>query len=186
MPLVLRRLFCLAATFGLCALQQACTPTDDWREMRPDGAQLVAQFPCRPAKQARAVRVGDQSAVMTLHACSTADATYAVGWLDVADPASMEPALESLKAAALANTSARDKQAIELPLQVPGATAQRRAGRWQWQGKLPDDRSIIEQFAAFTRGTRVVQALVLFKATTLTALQQQRADTFFAGLAWRE
>lgn len=186
MSLRCHRRFRLLAGVLLCGLVCACTPVDQWREMRPDGAGMVAQFPCRPAKYTRSVTVGTQTALMTLHACTISDTTYAVGWFDVADPSHMEPALVALKAAALANVGTNETQSVELPLSVRGATVQRRAGRWQWDGKLPQGERVVEQFAAFTRGTRVVQAAVVVKAAAVTGLHRQRADAFFTALAWRE
>ncbi len=166
------------------ALLAACSPSMDWRDWRPDDSGLKAQFPCRPASHARDVMLGSQRVTMTMHACGAAESTFAVAWFDVADAASMEPALEALKAAALHNTDATGQPVQDVPYAVRGATQQRRAGRWQWSGRLPDGQPIVEQLAAFTRGTRVVQATVVARAVGLTPSQRQSVDTFFEALQW--
>ena len=36
----------------------ACTPTLDWREVRPEASGLVALFPCKPDRHARRAVAG--------------------------------------------------------------------------------------------------------------------------------
>ena len=82
-----------------CALV-ACSPALDWREVRVDGGALTALFPCRPEHRARTVPLGADSVRMEMVACAASDSTYAVGYIDIRDPAAVTGALENLRTVA--------------------------------------------------------------------------------------
>jgi hypothetical protein len=175
----------------------ACSPTLNWREVRPDDSGLMAQFPCRPSSHARDVAVADQRVTMTMHACEAGGSTFAVAWFDAATPGHVGATLSALHSASIRNTSGLDgktPQAQAVPLTVAGATPYQQAGAWRWTGRTPKDEQILIQFAAFARGQRVVQATVTRvetkprKAATSVAAEMdvhsESTQAFFAALRW--
>ena len=171
MPVLRRALACLPPLLGLAA----CTPTLDWREVRPEGGGVVAMFPCKPESQTRTVTLAGTAVRLTLLACKAGGSTWALAHADLADPARVGPALVELRAAAAANLGAVAPR--ELPLKLDGATPNPASGRVELSGRLPDGAPVQEQLALFAKGTRVFQA---------TALGQRLGDDalepFFGGL----
>jgi hypothetical protein len=161
-----------AAGLLACA---ACSAAFDWREVRPEGSDLVALFPCKPASHARQLSLAGAAARTTLYACSTGGATWAVSFADVQDPARVAPALLALRQAAAGNVAAAEAKPLEL--RVAGATPHREAGRWAFDGRYPDGRAVRMQSAVFSRGTVVYQATVLGERLDEAAL-----DTFYTSL----
>ena len=47
----------------------ACSPSLDWREVRPLDSSVVALFPCKPSGQERRVLMAGQPVRLTLLAC---------------------------------------------------------------------------------------------------------------------
>jgi hypothetical protein len=159
---------------GSIVMLAACTPTLDWREVRPaDG--VTALFPCKPTALTREVTLAGQVVPLALHACSAGGQTWGVAVADVRDPARVGRTLDELRTSAASNLGAASAQ--PLPLQVPGATPNPSAAREALEGRAPDGRMLTGQVAVFARGTLVVQATVLGPA-----LPAEAVDTFFGGL----
>jgi hypothetical protein len=191
-----RLLVALSALPVLWALA-ACSPTFNWREVRPDDSGLMTQFPCRPASHAREVTLAEQRVTMTMHACEAGGATYAVAWFDAPTTGHVGQALAALKAAALRNTTGGG-EAVPLPQTMPyvvaGATPHQQSGAWRWVGRTPKNEPLWVQFSAFARGQRVVQATITRVVTKppLAAASDAAAagadiestQTFFASLRW--
>ena len=167
----MRILILLAAA----TLLAACSPTFNWRELRPEGADIALMLPCKPASHARMVRLAGTEVRLTLHACSAGGVTWALGEADLGDPARIADALGELRRSAAANLGADGDTTMALT--VPGATPNPASGRFAIKGKLPDGQPVHEQVAVFTRGTRVYQATCV--GATLPA---EPVETFFAGL----
>ena len=165
----------LAASLAACSAI-ACTPTLDWRELRPDGSGAHLMFPCRPASHARQVTLAGARVEMSMYACSAGQATYALAFADMADPARVTPALEELAQAARTHLQPT-AQASSAPVRVQGMTPNDQAARWQIAGRLPDGRTLQEQAAFFAYGTRVYQATVIGERLDTGAL-----ETFFGAL----
>lgn len=161
----------IPATLALAA----CSPALDWREMRPEDSGAAAMFPCKPTSHARKVRLTDGEVLLTLHACTAADVTWALATADVADPTRVGPALEELRRSAIDNIGARDPK--PLPLTVAGSTPNAQAGRIAFAGRRGDGQAVQEQVAVFAKGTRVYQATVIG-----AQLPAEGVATFFDGL----
>lgn len=153
----------------------ACSPTLDWREVRPDGSGLTLLFPCRPGSHAREVRVGGGVLPMTLYACEAGGATFALGQIDVTEPSEVNATLAALRAAASDNLQAQASAMRAFP--VPGATASDAAGRVDATGRLPGGDAGELSAVFFARGTRLFQATVLGRR-----LDQEAVETYFSGL----
>lgn len=156
-------------------LLMGCAPVFDWREVRPAGSGISLLFPCRPDSQARRVSLGPDTVRLELHACTAGSTTWALAFADLAEPARVGPALTELRAAAANNLAASAPQVLNL--KVEGATPNPASQRLQFQGRMPDGRTVTEQVAVFAKGTRVFQAVALGEK-----LDPESVDTFFGSL----
>lgn len=145
-----------AALFAMLAT--GCAPALDWRELRWPEAQLVAQFPCRPARQERSVPLAGQTVKMSLQVCDAGGASFAMTVTDVGEPDQVAAAIQALRAAAIRNLEAAGGAAQ--PWAVPGMTPQPQAGRWRLSGRLPDGQVLESMMAITSRGRHVVQLSV--------------------------
>jgi hypothetical protein len=165
----------LVAALAACSAL-ACTPTLDWREVRPAGSRAQLMFPCKPASHARQVTLAGASVEMSMYACSAGEATYAIAFADMVAPTHVTPALEELAHAARDHLLPTAPPS-SAPIRVQGMTPNDRAARWQIVGRLPDGRTLQEQAAFFAYGTRVYQATVVGERLDAEAL-----ETFFGAL----
>lgn len=169
-PRALTRVLATACTLA------ACTPTLDWRDVRPDGAGLLALFPCKPDGHTRRLVLAGTTVEMTLYACSAGDATYAVGFADIGQPYQVEAVLAELSAAAARNIGSTGSTE-PVPLHVDGMTPNPMASRWALSGQRADGRRVEMHVGLFVRGTRV------FQATMVGArLNADEVETFFGAL----
>jgi hypothetical protein len=157
MPRMLRRLL-LCATL-LSAPLAACTPALDWREVRVEGGNATALFPCKPKSQSRQAALAGAPTRMTLLSCEAGGHTFALAHAELADPARVGPALAEMAAALGANLQAGPVRAE--PVVVAGMTPNAQARRLWIDGTMPDGTPVEEHAALFARGTRVYQAAVL-------------------------
>lgn len=153
----------------------ACAPALDWRQVNPSGWQVTASFPCRPSHAQRDIELGGQRVTMFLHACSAADATFALAMADVGDVRSVGPALNELAAAAVRNLAARID--ADEPARVQGMTPNREARRLRLSGRLADGRPVVEHVAVFAHGSRVFQLALVGSQLTGEVVQP-----FFDGI----
>ncbi len=169
---------CLRALlpWGLAAASAACSPALDWREARPQDTGVQLLLPCRAASHAREVMLAGERSRWVLHSCEAAGTTWAVGWVELPDPARVAPVLAALRAAAAANVGATALQAVGTRPPA-GATPNPLSGRYALAGRLPDGRVVRGQVAWAVRGTAVLQATALGPDPDPVAL-----DTFFDSL----
>lgn len=163
--------FAFLALGGLFALS-ACAPALDWRDVRPAGAGVQLQFPCKPNGQSRAIMLNGQRVKLALYACAAGGTTWGLALADVTQPAQVGPALAELVASAANNLGAAAGKS--LPWRVAGETPNDAAGVQRLEGKLPDGKKVQMQVLVFTRGTLVYQASVLGERVADDAVQ-----TFF-------
>jgi len=160
-----------AVTFACSA---GCSPTLNWREFVPEGTDITVSFPCRPDRHARAVVVAGMRVQMEMLACSADGTTFALAFVDVADPARVGTVLAELRATAAGNLQASPQNA---PLQIKGMTPNDQTARVSLAGSLPDGSSVQEHAAFFTHGLRVYQATAIGAKPAL-----QVVDAFIGGL----
>jgi hypothetical protein len=153
-----------------------CSPTLDWRELRPEGGQAQASLPCKPASHARRVTLAGVSVQMSMYACSAAGTTFALTFADLGDPALVSSALAEL-ATAVATHVRASAPAASQPFAVRGMTPNANAALWHVAGTLPDGRAVQERAALFAHGTSVYQATML--GPTLDVATQ---EAFFGAL----
>ena len=153
----------------------ACSPSLNWREVRPPDSSIVALFPCKPSGQERQVLMAGQPVGLTLLACEAGGLTWGLASADMANPALLGAALTELRQAAAANIDATTVEPTAL--QVRGATPHPQSVRLRLAGRRPDGRAAQMQAAFFTHGTWVYQVTVLGEQ-----VRAEDADTFFAAL----
>lgn len=169
----MRRLKLHAILVGTFML--ACTPTLDWREVRPEGSGALALFPCQPKTRARITRLAGSGAAMTMVACDAGGVTFALSHAELGDPSRVTAALVELRSALAANLGASDVRwaAFELAGMTPNPQAKR-----IWiAGRLPDGTPVQEQAVLFARGTRIYQVAMLG-----ALLDEAAASVFFESL----
>ena len=164
-----------AVAWLAAAALPACTPTLDWRDVRPQGGSVQALFPCKPSNDVRSIALAGAPVRLSLQACQADGASYALSVADVQDPARVAATLEALRVAAGANLSATP--AVAASAAVPGMTPNPQAQRLAITGRLPDGTPVREELLLFVHGTVVYQAAVLGAHPDRAAV-----DTFFEGL----
>jgi len=164
---------CVVAAAALAA---ACSPTLNWREVRPEGSGAVAMFPCKPQRFARSVPLAGHRVEMHLSSCTVDGVTYALSDASVESPIDAGPALQALGAAAAGNIGAA-APASGAPLTIAGMTPNAAARRWSLQGRGADDKAVHEEVAVFMRGRQVYQATIVGPA-----IDAEAAETFFGGI----
>ena len=157
------------------ALLHACTPTLNWREVRPEGLGITLEFPCKPSVFSRPVVLAAAPLQLVMHACSAGGATWAMASADVGDPTRVAAVLSELFAAAARNVDAGEPRA--LPLSVLGATPNPSSRHAAFTGRLPDGQPVREYVAVFAKGTRVFQATVVDASAGHDAI-----DTYFGAM----
>jgi hypothetical protein len=164
------RLLLLAAAFAA-----ACSPTLNWREVRPEGSGAQALFPCKPAHQTRKLMLAGAAVEMTLHACTAGGTTWALGFADLGDPARVSAALAELGDAATRNVAA--SRTSGRAFEVPGMTPNPQAQRLALVGERPDGSAVQNHVGLFSKGTRVFQATAVGAEPPADAI-----ETFFGAL----
>jgi len=142
-------MICLAAVLPLTA----CSPGLDWREVRPEGADVLVMFPCKPTISAHPPTRAEPVA-MGLAQCEAAGQSFALSWAEVDDPAQLTAVLRQMRESLASKMSARRSEPYAL--QVPGMTPNIEAKQQSLIGAQEQ-----AQVAVFTRGRRVYQAVML-------------------------
>jgi hypothetical protein len=138
-----------SAGFALMLLLAGCQPALNWREVRPEGAGVVALFPCKPDFDQRA----EGGRAMGLAQCEAGGRGFALSWADVPDASQAGPALKAMAQALAAKLQLALPPGA--PLQVPGMTPLPEAA----QHRLAGARGVT-RLAVFCHGARVYQALM--------------------------
>lgn len=162
------------ACVALAALA-GCTPALNWREVRPEGTELVALLPCKPDRQTRSVTLAGAAVSMQVLGCNAGGTTWGVATADMGDAARVEDALAGLRAARARNLDGREGEAR--PATVAGLGPDQRALRLVVDGRRPDGTPVREHALLFAQGTRVFHAAALGGEPSAEAL-----EAFFDGM----
>ncbi len=165
--------FLNSALVALTALA-ACSPTLNWREVRPDGTPLAFLMPCKPDKGQKTVPMAGQPTELMLLSCDAGGSTFAVAVADVKDASKIAVALAQWQSVALANIKAGVAPPAVL-LKLPGLASG--AALIKATGQRPNGQAVSMHAAYFAQGAKVFQ--VAMYADNISA---DAADTFFSGL----
>ena len=157
------------------ALLVACSPTLDWREVRPVGSELKALLPCKPERVMRGLTLAGAEVQFELLACQAGDVTWALASADVGDPARVGTALAELRRARSLNLNGRETAST--PAMVRGLAMSSAAQRFTVVGHRPDGVAVTEESMLFAQGGRVFHAAALGASPAPAAVQ-----SFFDGL----
>lgn len=153
----------------------ACSPTFDWREVRPEGSSVVATFPCRPDRIERELALAGRPVRLALLSCSAGEALFALAFGDVGQAEQIAPALEALRRAVARNIGADEPSASAF--EVRGMTPNVQSLQSRVRGQRPDGSAVEAQVAVFSVGAQVIQAQVL-----ASQLDDSAVQTFLGGL----
>lgn len=171
------RSFGLALCAGLAL--SACSPTFNWRELRPEGTALQVLMPCKPESATRPVPLdGGAPSELHMHSCDTGGLTFAVAWAELGDTARVPAALAGWRRASLGavrvDPARADDPATAWNAAVPGAT---QALGLTAQGSDHQGRPVQVRAVHFARGTQVYQAAIYGPT-----LRDEVTTTFFDGI----
>ena len=171
---VLRALLLVGAYLGV-ALLHGCSPTLNWRDIRPAQTPLLALFPCKPEQLERMVTLGAQPVLLKLLVCNAGEAKFTLAHVEAPDAANAAVILGQWKAATLANIGVQSS--AEIPFALKGGNALPPSVAVQTNGIRPDGTAVTLHAVWFAAGTQIFQAAVYADAPT-----PQLADTYFDGL----
>ena len=161
---------------GLWPVLTACSPTFNWREVRPDNTGLSALLPCKPDKAQRKVPLGGQATELAMLGCDAGGATFAISVATLSDAGQLAVVLAGWQTATLVHIRAIGAAQM-VPMKVTGAAVQPQAVLVRSAGQRSDGSAVQSQAAYFAQGRQVFQAVIY--ADQLTP---EVADTFFSGL----
>ena len=173
----------IAAAIGAALLAlAACSPTFNWREVRPESTRLSLLLPCKPDKAQKKVPLGGRPTELALLGCDAGELTFAVGSADLGDASLVAPVLAQWQTATLANMKAAPPTpgaaaASLSPLKVPGADALPTPVLVVAQGQRADGSPVAGHAAYFAQGSQVFQVVVYGKK-----IPPELADTFYSSL----
>ncbi len=163
----------LGAALGL----SACSPTFNWRELRPEGAPLLALMPCKPETASRPVPLLGKPTELHMHSCEAGGLTFAVAWADVPEARQARAALAEWQTASLAAIRVAPGAAQPLVRTVAGASE---VIGVQAQGSDHQGKALSTQSLYFAQGGKVYQAAIYGPKMTDAA-----STAFFEGLSLR-
>lgn len=154
--------WCLVA--GLIALG-ACTPAQNWREVRFDDARWIGWLPCKPDRAQRTVDLGGHPAQLRLMGCQADGMDFTLAQLHLPATLSATQAQQAWKTASLSSFQATGdvpSQDLALvgaspvmrPQRVVAQGGQGQSAHWVWfayDGQL-------YQAAVYARASRTSQA----------------------------
>lgn len=139
----------------------ACSPTYNWRDVRPEGTQLQGLMPCKPEVAQRPMPVGDGGAVLHMHSCAAGGLIFAIAWADMDEAGRAAEAQALLRKASLAailvDPARVDEPALQWDIQVAGAQGTQGL---QAQGVQQGQGTVQMKAVHFARGQYVYQAAV--------------------------
>jgi hypothetical protein len=155
------------------AMLAACSPTLNWREVRPEGTPLSLLLPCKPDKAEKVVPLGGPATTLRMLGCDAGGATFAVAVADLGDAAKVAPVLAQWQSLTLANMKAGPAPQVS-SLKLPGTAT---ALLVKAEGQGADGKPVSGQAAYLAQGSQVFQ--VVMYAPRITT---EVAETFFSSL----
>lgn len=176
MRFLIRAAIALTALTALTTLTllTACSPTFNWRDVRPDGTRLALLLPCKPDKAHKAVPIAGQQVEINLLNCDAGGVTFAVSTADVSDAAKTGAVLAQWQSAALINIKAAlpvSRDAFVLQGLASGGVVVKATGQ-RSNGQAVNSHAVY-----FAQGSRIFQAVIY-----ADKIDPDVADTFFSSL----
>ena len=186
-------LFFAASATTLLLLLPACSPTLNWRDVRPEGTGLVLLLPCKPDKAEKTVPLGGKPTTLKMLGCNAGGATFAVAMADIGDAAAAAPVLAQWQALTLANmkapplegggavvaaSAAGGNQPTQVAaVKLPGAALQPSPVLIKARGQRVDGTAAAGHAAYFAQGSQLFQ-VVLYA----DKIAPEVSETFFSSI----
>jgi hypothetical protein len=138
-------LMALTASLSLSLVLSACSPSQNWRDVRFEGSPFQAQLPCKPDRAIRSVPLGDTPVELHMAGCESGSAMVAVMNAVLPAGADANALLASWQQATLAKA------------QVAQPLAAGQSQLWQRRGFLPLSASRRVQAGALQADGQSVQ-----------------------------
>ncbi len=155
----------------------ACSPSFNWREVRPENTRLSLLLPCKPDQAQKVVPLGGQPTLLSMLGCDAGGVTFAVAVADLGDGAKAAPVLAQWQILTLANMKADPGKSQVLALKLPGAASGPPPLRVLAQGRRADGVAVSGQAGYFAQGSQVFQVVIYAEK-----IPPEVAETFFTGL----
>lgn len=159
---------------GLALLLAACSPTLNWREVRP-GGELKVLLPCKPDQGSRRQNLAGREIEVQMLGCEAAGALYAVSVAELGESRHALAVQVQWQANLLGNMQAQASASSAWTLK--GANAMLEPVRLTAQGLRPDGRAVAAQAVWFAHGTRLYHAVIYAER-----ISTEMSEPFFSGL----
>lgn len=153
----------------------ACSPSLNWREVRPAGGELKALLPCKPDQATRRQSLAGYDVDLAMLGCEAGGGLYAISVVELGAPQQAHPVQAQWQTNLLATMQAQGAQRQSFAIR--GASAQPEALRLQAVGRNAEGRPLTVQAVWFTRGNRLYHAALYAEQLT-----PEMSEPFFGGL----
>lgn len=171
--------YCAAAFVFLCLTGSACTPTLNWREVRPEGGGVRVLFPCRPSLERRSVNLAGTDLSMQLSSCQAGGATYALALVPLNEEVQTESIVSAWKLTQVQNLNAVIRE--DGAWKIKNAGMRPEPTRRLLVGTLPDGEPMQQAVIFFTKDAHLFQATVMGPQ-----LDPEAQAVFFESIQWLE
>lgn len=142
-------------------LAVGCSPTFNWREVRPEWSAFRVTLPCKPDAAQRAVEVAGRAVDLAMLSCDAGGLTFAVASMKVPDGMASGELVKAWQSATQASlrVPAAQVQAWVPEVRLVPASGVALTG-WRATGARPDGSLVEAHVAWLSRGADVVQLAV--------------------------
>lgn len=159
---------------GLALALAACSPSLNWREVRP-GGELKALLPCKPDQGSRQQNLAGRVVEVQMLGCEAAGALYAVSVVELGDARHAMAIQVQWQANLLGNMQATASANSAWTLK--GANAMLDPVRLKARGLRPDGQPVAAEAVWFVHGTRLYHAVIYAER-----IATEMSEPFFSGL----
>jgi len=159
---------------GLALVLAACSPSLNWREVRPGGG-LKALLPCKPDQGSRQQNLAGREIEVQMLGCEAAGALYAVSVAELGDARHALAVQVQWQANLLGNMQATASTSSAWSLK--GVNALLEPVRLKARGLRPDGQPVAVEAVWFAHGTRLYHAVIYAER-----IATEMSEPFFSGL----
>lgn len=163
----------IAPALAACLLIGACSPTFNWREVRPADAGIQTLMPCKPDTAERQVPLGPVPVPLHMASCETGGFTYALAWVELGEGVDLGDAQKAWESASRLSLRA-PSPGVSTDVVVPGA---QRATGVVFSGQNPQGARTDARTVYLQIGRRLYQAAVYGHP-----MPSEATDPFFENL----
>lgn len=159
---------------GLALVLAACSPSLNWREVRP-GGELKALLPCKPDQGSRRQNLAGREIEVQMLGCEAAGALYAVSVAELGEARHAQAVQVQWQANLLGNMQATASTSSAWSLK--GANTLLEPVRLKARGLRPDGQPVAVEAVWFAHGTGLYHAVIYAER-----IAPEMSEPFFSGL----